>query len=53
MVGLFTLGGEADDLILVHDGARPLVTPAVLDRCLAGAREHGNCRRCIGNANPF
>ena len=42
MVGLFTLGGAADDLILVHDGARPLLTSAVLDRCLAGARQHGN-----------
>ena len=42
MVGLFALGGEADDLILVHDGARPLITPAVLDRCLAGAKANGN-----------
>jgi len=42
MVGLFALGGGADDLILVHDGARPLVTPPVLDRCLDGAHRFGN-----------
>ncbi|MGR0482789.1 MAG: 2-C-methyl-D-erythritol 4-phosphate cytidylyltransferase [Candidatus Electronema sp. V4] len=27
--------------VLVHDGARPLVTAAVIDRCLAGIAEHG------------
>ncbi len=41
-IGLFTLGGAADDLVLVHDGARPLVTPEVITRCLDGAREFGN-----------
>ncbi len=41
-VGLFTLGGAPDDLVLVHDGARPLVTPDVITRCLDGAREFGN-----------
>ena len=41
-IGLFALGGDPDDLVFVHDGARPLVSAAVLDRCLAGAREHGN-----------
>jgi len=41
-IGLFTLGGAADDLALVHDGARPLVTSDIIDRCLQGAREHGN-----------
>ena len=41
-IGLFTLGGDPDDLILVHDGARPLVTAAVIDRCIAGARQWGN-----------
>lgn len=37
-IGLFALGGDPDDLILVHDGARPLVTREVIDRCLDGAR---------------
>ena len=41
-VGLFTLGGAADDLVLVHDGARPLVTPDIITRCLDGAGEFGN-----------
>ena len=41
-IGLFTLGGAADDLVLVHDGARPLVTPAIITRCLEGAQEFGN-----------
>jgi len=40
--GLFTLGGAPDDLVLVHDGARPLVTPDIITRCLDGAREFGN-----------
>ncbi len=41
-IGLFTLGGDPDDLILVHDAARPLVSAAVIDRCLAGAQHSGN-----------
>ena len=41
-IGLFALGGDLNDLILVHDAARPLVTEAVIDRCLAGAAEFGN-----------
>ncbi len=41
-IGLFTLGGDPNDLILVHDAARPLVSAAVLDRCLAGARANGS-----------
>lgn len=32
--------GEGD-FIAVHDGARPLVTPAMIERCLARAREVG------------
>ncbi|WP_417911683.1 2-C-methyl-D-erythritol 4-phosphate cytidylyltransferase [Candidatus Electronema sp. TJ] len=27
--------------VLVHDGARPLVTAALIDRCIAGIAEHG------------
>ena len=41
-MGLFTLGGAPDDLILVHDGARPLVTAEVISRCLEAARQQGN-----------
>jgi len=41
-IGLFTLGGDPDDLILVHDAARSLVTSAVIDRCISGARLFGS-----------
>ncbi len=46
-IGLFTLGGDPDDLILVHDAARPLVTAAVIDRCLGGAQEFGNAAAAL------
>ncbi len=29
------------DVVLIHDGARPLVTPALVDRVAHAAREHG------------
>jgi 2-C-methyl-D-erythritol 4-phosphate cytidylyltransferase/2-C-methyl-D-erythritol 2,4-cyclodiphosphate synthase len=31
----------ASELIAIHDGARPLITPALIARCFAAAREHG------------
>jgi len=36
-------GVEASDaeIVLIHDGARPLVTPALLDRVAEAARTHG------------
>lgn len=36
-------GVEASEgpVVLIHDGARPLVTPAVVDRVAQAAREHG------------
>jgi 2-C-methyl-D-erythritol 4-phosphate cytidylyltransferase len=36
-------GVEAADgeVVLIHDGARPLVTPALVDRVAIAAREHG------------
>lgn len=37
--GLAALG--AGEFVAVHDAARPLVTPALIDRCLEAAREHG------------
>ena len=39
--GLQTLPRAADDFVAVHDGARPLVTPDMIARCLALARETG------------
>ncbi|MFV0437871.1 MAG: 2-C-methyl-D-erythritol 4-phosphate cytidylyltransferase [Desulfopila sp.] len=29
------------EIVLVHDGARPLIDPAVIDRVIDGARRHG------------
>ncbi len=37
--GLLTLTGC--EVAVVHDGARPLVTPALIDAAIAGARECG------------
>ncbi len=34
---------EACDYILIHDGARPLVTGDVIERAIAGAREYQAC----------
>lgn len=42
--GVYSLEGVArpDDLVVVHDGIRPLVEPRVLSDVLRVAREHGN-----------
>lgn len=32
---------EKTEIVLVHDGARPLVTPDLIQRCLEAARAHG------------
>lgn len=42
--GVFSLENIAadDDLIVIHDGVRPLVDPDVLDDVLRKAREYGN-----------
>ena len=31
------------DYVLIHDGARPFVTGAIIERVLAGAAEYGSC----------
>jgi len=41
-IGLFALGAEPADVILVHDGARPLVTTALIDRCIDGVQASGS-----------
>jgi 2-C-methyl-D-erythritol 4-phosphate cytidylyltransferase / 2-C-methyl-D-erythritol 2,4-cyclodiphosphate synthase len=38
--GLQCLGDDID-VVLVHDGARPLITPELIQRCLEAAWEHG------------
>ena len=42
--GVFGLEGKcaADDVVIIHDGIRPLVDPAVLDDVIQKARQYGN-----------
>ena len=39
--GLQALGAEAAEVVAVHDGVRPFVTPAEIDRTVREAAEHG------------
>lgn len=41
-IGLFALGAEADDVVLVHDGARPFVTQALITRCIESVQTLGS-----------
>jgi 2-C-methyl-D-erythritol 4-phosphate cytidylyltransferase len=38
---LAAVAADADDLVLVHDGVRPLVTPEIIAEVIAAARKHG------------
>jgi len=38
--GLEALSGDAPDLVAVHDAARPLVTPGLIEKTLASAAAH-------------
>ncbi|MFQ6038335.1 MAG: 2-C-methyl-D-erythritol 4-phosphate cytidylyltransferase [Candidatus Aminicenantales bacterium] len=40
--GLCRADEKETALVLVHDGARPLVTPGLIERVIRGAREKGN-----------
>lgn len=41
--GIASLGAVGDNhIVLVHDAARPLVRPDVIDRCIEGARTYGS-----------
>jgi 2-C-methyl-D-erythritol 2,4-cyclodiphosphate synthase/2-C-methyl-D-erythritol 4-phosphate cytidylyltransferase len=39
--GLQTVLGD-DTIVLVHDGARPLISPALIVRCIESARQYGS-----------
>ena len=39
---------DADDLVLIHDSARPLVTPELISGCIRGAFGHDGCLPVIG-----
>lgn len=45
--GLQTCAAEADDLILIHDGARPLVSAGIIDRVIAAGQQHGACLTAV------
>ncbi len=34
---------KANDIVIIHDGVRPFVTPALLNACIDGARQTGAC----------
>ena len=40
--GLNAMDGE-DGLVMIHDGVRPFVTDALIERCLTGAQAAGAC----------
>ncbi|MFN4087433.1 MAG: bifunctional 2-C-methyl-D-erythritol 4-phosphate cytidylyltransferase/2-C-methyl-D-erythritol 2,4-cyclodiphosphate synthase [Alphaproteobacteria bacterium] len=40
-LGLESLADESPDLVLIHDGARPLVTAALVSRTIQAAERHG------------
>ncbi len=41
--GIKTLDGTGCGLVLIHDGARPLVTGSIIERVMSGADEYGAC----------
>jgi 2-C-methyl-D-erythritol 4-phosphate cytidylyltransferase len=38
---------DRHDVVLIHDGARPLVRPEVLERGITTARQHGSAVACV------
>jgi 2-C-methyl-D-erythritol 4-phosphate cytidylyltransferase len=34
--------GEADDIVIIHDGIRPIIDMAVISDCIRVCKEHGN-----------
>ncbi len=41
--GMLALDGSGCDIVLIHDGARPLVTEDMIERVICGADEYGAC----------
>lgn len=37
------LEAVTNDIVLIHDGARPFLSPALISRCIEGAEKHGGC----------
>lgn len=41
LAGLTALAADRPEIVLVHDGARPFATPALVSRAIAAGRAHG------------
>ena len=48
-IGLQQIDAKGSEFVAIHDGARPLITPDIISRCLAKAREVG----AAGVASPI
>ncbi len=51
--GLEACRGRDDDVVLIHDGVRPLVTVDLLRTCLAKAADHGACIPAVPSADTL
>lgn len=40
--------GGAKDVVLIHDGVRPLITSKLIEDNITAVREHGSCITCAG-----
>lgn len=45
--------GSADDIVLIHDGVRPLITEETITENIKVAKEKGNCITCIPATETF
>lgn len=46
-------GGGTDDIVLIHDGVRPLITEQTITDNIITAREKGNCITCVPATETF
>lgn len=51
--GLAACRGTDDELVLIHDGVRPLVTVDLLEKCLTSAAENGACILAVPSADTL
>lgn len=45
--------GDRSAIVLVHDGVRPLITPDVISKNIAGVKASGNCITCVPAIETF
>ena len=51
--GLQACQGRDDDIVLIHDGVRPLVTKAIVTQCLETASKDGACVTAISSKDTL